>query len=103
MSSPAPARTPTVTATDHGTLVLIAVYFLMTAFIVADLIRLTIRLAITRSWCRDDLLSVGVTVHPVAQILPSTANPDIAGCGYWSIHRGLESHPRWLGKEGKYA
>jgi hypothetical protein len=81
----------------------IAVYFLMSALIVADLIGLTIRLAITRSLGRDDFLSVGAMDHLVAQILPSTANPDIVGCGYWSVYRDLESHPRWFGKEGKYA
>lgn len=91
MSSPAPAKIPIITATDHGAIVSIAVYFLMTTFIVAVLIRLTIRLAITRSLGRDDYLSVAATVCLVAYMVSPSANPGIADCGYWSIHRALES------------
>jgi hypothetical protein len=65
MSSPTavPVANQIVTANDHGALVSIAVYFLMTTFIVAVLIRLAIRLAITRSLGRDDYIAVAATVR----------------------------------------
>ena len=68
MPSPAPTSKPIVTPDDHGALVAIAVYFLMTTFIVAVIIRLVIRLAITRALGRDDYIAVGATVGLVSLI-----------------------------------
>jgi len=70
MSSPAPtAHNPIVTPDDHEALVSIAVYFLMTTFIVAVVIRIVIRLSITRSLGRDDYIAVGATVVGIGQAI----------------------------------
>ena len=56
-----------VTSTDHSALVSIAVYFLMTVFLVSVVIRLVIRLAITRSLSIDDHLAIAATVGHIAK------------------------------------
>ena len=93
MASPAPAGKPIVTADDHEALVSIAVYFLMTTFIVAVLIRLTIRLAITRALGRDDYVAVGAAVRFSTQHTSTAANGQFTGSRHWTIYRGFEGCP----------
>jgi hypothetical protein len=103
MSSPAPLGQPIVTADDHGAIVSIAIYFLMTTFIVAVLIRLVIRLAITRSLGRDDYIVVGATVSHVAQDMSTTPNWSFTVSRCWANHCLDERRSRWPGEEGRPA
>jgi Na+-driven multidrug efflux pump len=80
----------------------IAVYFLMTTFIVAVLIRLAIRLVITRALGRDDYVAVGATVRHMAQDMSTVANWISTAIGHWTIHCSVERRSRWPGQEAIY-
>jgi hypothetical protein len=82
MPSPAPSGHPIVTANDHGALVSIATLFLMTTFTIAVLIRIAIRLAITRYLGRDDYIVIGAMVRHMPQNMSATANRCSAGSRY---------------------
>lgn len=57
-------RNAVVTADNHGPLVAIATWFLMVSLIMAVLIRVAIRLGITRAPGREDATIVGAMVMP---------------------------------------
>lgn len=67
-------RVAVVTADDHGPLVALATWFLMVSMILAVLIRVAIRLVITRAPGREDATIVG------AMVMPTTSSEPIQTC-----------------------